>query len=351
MATVRTWLWLLSGCLASGVIYAFPLVPGLVIRQFLDTLSSGATFGPNLWTPLALLVAVAFVRGMTMIAGFLAERGLQLIVGTLLRRNVLDHILRQPGAQPLPSSSGEAISRLRDDVQAVTLGLSWMLDPVGQLVVAGLAVATLARVDPTLTLAVLAPVVVVIVLVRVANARIITFRRAAQQSIGNMTGLLGDVFSAALAIKVADAEQRVVAHLHKLNESRRRAQLADRVFTAFVSAAATNVANLGTAVLLLLSARSMSEGRFTVGDFALFVSYIGWLTAIMSQFGIFMGNFRHMEVSLARLQTLMADAPPVAACATSPLHLLRPLPQPASAGPAPPEPLIESFSCGLAFLH
>ncbi len=307
MASVRVWLWILSGCLASGIIYAFPLVPGLVVRQFIDTLSNGATFGPNLWTPLALLVAVAIVRGFTMIVGFLAERGLQLIVGTLLRRNVLDHILRQPGAQPLPSSSGEAISRLRDDVQAVTLGLSWMLDPVGQVIVAGLAVVALARVDPILTLAVLAPVVVVIILVRVANARIITFRQVAQQSIGNVTGLLGDVFSAALAIKVADAEERVVAHLRTLNESRRRAQLADRVFSAFVGAAATNVANLGTAVLLLLSARSMSEGRFTVGDFALFVSYIGWLTAIMSQFGIFMGNFRHMEVSLARLQALMTE--------------------------------------------
>src|SRR3979411_2766994 len=152
-----------------------------------------------------------------------------------------------------------------------------MLAPVGQVIVAGLAVVALARVDPTLTLAVLAAAGVVMVLVRVANARIITFRQAAQQSIGNVTGLLGDVFSAALAIKVADAEQRVVAHLRTLNESRRRAQLADRVFTAFVGAAATNVANLGTAVLLLLSARSMSEGRVTVCDLALFRSGTRWL--------------------------------------------------------------------------
>jgi ATP-binding cassette, subfamily B, bacterial len=351
MARVRLWLWLLSGCLASGIIYAFPLVPGLVVRQFLDTLSNGATFGPNLWTPLALLVALAVVRGVTITAGFLAERGLQLIVGTLLRRNVLDHILRQPGAQPLPSSSGEAISRLRDDVQAVTLGLSWMLDPVGQVVVAGLAVAALARVDPRLTLAVLAPVVVVIVLVRIANARIITFRRVAQQSIGNVTGLLGDVFSAALAIKVADAEERVVAHLRKLNDSRRRAQLADRVFSAFVGSAATNVANLGTAVLLLLSARSMSEGRFTVGDFALFVAYIGWLTSIMGQFGSFMANFRHMEVSLDRLQALMAGARPGALVEHAPLHLLGPLPQLLWTEPDIEEPLLDLAANDLTFLY
>jgi ATP-binding cassette subfamily B protein len=226
-----------------------------------------------------------------------------------------------------------------------------MLDPVGQVIVAGLAVATLARVDPTLTLAVLAPIVVVIVLVRIANARIVTFRQTAQQSIGNVTGLLGDVFGAALAIKVADADERVVAHLRKLNDSRRRAQLADRVFTAFVGAAATNVANLGTAVLLLLSARSMSEGRFTVGDFALFVSYIGWLTAIMGQFGSFMANFRHMEVSLDRLQVLMAGAAPGALVEHAPLHLLGPLPEPSWAEPDLEEPLLDLAADDLTFVY
>src|SRR5438552_5737056 len=158
MARVRLWLWLLAGFLVSCVVYVFPLVPGLVVRQFLDMLSSGAAFGPNLWTPLAFLIAAGVARALCFIGGFLAEQRLQLIVATLLRRNVLDHILKQPGAQPLPASSGEAISRLRDDVQAVTLGLSWMLDPVGQVIVAGLAVVALARVDRGLTLAVLAPV-------------------------------------------------------------------------------------------------------------------------------------------------------------------------------------------------
>jgi ATP-binding cassette subfamily B protein len=351
MARVRLWLWLLSGCLVGGIVYVFPLVPGLVIRQFLDTLSNGATFGPNVWTPLALLVAAGVARGVFMTGGFVAERGLQLIVGTLLRRNVLDHILKQPGAQPLPASSGEAIGRLRDDVSAVTLGLSWMLDPVGQGIVAALAIAALARIDPTLTLAVLAPIVVVIALVRIANARIRTFRQAAQQSIGNVTGLLGDVFGAALAIKVADAEERVVAHLRQLNESRRRALLADRVFTQFVTSAATNVANLGTAVLLLLAARAMSQGHFTVGDFALFVSYIGWLTQITSMFGSFMANFRQMEVSLDRLQVLMLGAPPGALVEHAPLHLVGPLPAAAWAAPDLEEPLLDLAADNLTFLH
>src|ERR1700687_3616292 len=123
MARVRLWLYLLSGLLASGVFYVFPLVPGLLVLQFLASLSGGATVGLNLWTPLALLVAASVVRAVLMVMGTAAERGLHLVVGTLLRRNALDHILRHPGAQPLPASTGEAISRFRDDVHAVVMGL------------------------------------------------------------------------------------------------------------------------------------------------------------------------------------------------------------------------------------
>src|SRR3977135_4502413 len=95
LARVRLWLYLLSGVLASGVFYVFQLVPGLLVRQFLDALSGGAPVGLHLWTPLALLVAASVVRAVLLIIGTAAERGLHLVVGTLLRRNALDHILRQ----------------------------------------------------------------------------------------------------------------------------------------------------------------------------------------------------------------------------------------------------------------
>ena len=231
------------------------------------------------------------------------------------------------------------------------LGLSWMLDPVGQAIIAGLAVTALLRIDPQLTLAVLAPLIIVVGIVRVANARIRTFRAAAQQSIGNVTGLLGEMFGAAQAIKVANAEEHVVAHLRELNEMRRHAVLADRVFTQFVSSAATNIANLGTGVLLLLAARSMSDGRFTVGDFALFVSYIGWLTQIASMFGQFMTNYRQMDVSLQRLQALMPGAAPDALVQHAPLYLRGPLPGPAVFEATTEETLIEVAAENLSFVY
>ncbi|HEV7662278.1 MAG TPA: ABC transporter ATP-binding protein [Chloroflexota bacterium] len=342
MARFKPWLYISSGLLASGVFYVFPLVPGIVIRDFIDRLTGGATVGFDLWVPLAVLCGVAILRAVMQLIGVAVERGLQMVVAALLQRNALDHILRQPGAQPLPASTGEAISRFRDDVKAVGLGLTWVLDPIGQLVVASFAVGALLRIDVTLTTAVVVPLVAVMIILRLANARIRAFRHTAQQSIGNVTGLLGEVFSAATTIKMANAEERVVAHLRQVNEARRRATLVDRVFSQAVTSASINVANLGTGVLLLLAARSMAAGTFTVGDFALFVSFISWLTQIASLFGQFTTNIRQMDVSIQRLTALLPGVPPEALFVHAPLFLRGPLPPLAGQpGATLTEPLVE----------
>lgn len=336
LATLRLWLFILMGVLVGMAAYGVQLVPAFLVRQFLDALSGSAPLGMSLWLPLALLAGFAIVRPAITLSAVFSERALQLIVGTLLRRNVLEYILRQPGAQPLPASPGEAISRFRDDMQAVMWGFSWMLDPVGQLIAAAFIVVVLAQIDALLTLGILAPVVAIVGLIRVLNMRVTVYRRAAQQSIADVTGLLGEVFGAALAVKVANAERRVIGHMLELNEARRRANLADRVFAEFLRSSSTNVANLGIAILLWLAASAMRDGHFSVGDFALFVAYITSLTAIVREFGTFVTNFRQMEVSLDRLRALMPDAPPEALARHAPLYLSGPAP-----GAAPVEPLLD----------
>ena len=73
---------------------------------------------------------------------------MQLTAAALLRRNLFARILHRPGARALPASPGEAISRFRDDVQAIVGFLTWTLDPVGQAVVIGLRPG---RADPAST--------------------------------------------------------------------------------------------------------------------------------------------------------------------------------------------------------
>ena len=116
-------LFLLSGFLIS-TFYLFPVVRGLIIQRFFDTLVGKAPVAPGPWTLLAFLVAIAAVRFGVMVGSYVLEISVQQIAAALMRGNLLRHVLMYPGARALPSSSGEAISRFRNDIQYVVGFLS-----------------------------------------------------------------------------------------------------------------------------------------------------------------------------------------------------------------------------------
>ncbi|HEY0072224.1 MAG TPA: ABC transporter ATP-binding protein, partial [Chloroflexia bacterium] len=306
----RPGMYLLSGLTASIMFYVFPLVPGLIVRQVFDELSGSAPATLGTWTLIALLVGAAVVRVGVTFGAVAAEMTLYLTTSALLRQNVFRRILHRPGARALPASAGEAISRFRDDVQAIARFLGWTLDPVGQAFVTIVALTVLASIDPWITLTVFVPLLIVIVVVNLASKQIQKYRRAHQESIGEVTGLLGEVFGAVQAVKVAGAEKNVVGYFQTLNEGRRKATLNDLLYTQLLTSISFNASNLGTGLLLLIAADAMRTGRFTVGDFALFVSYLGWLSQVTSMFGNFLTQYRQTGVSIERLTTLLQGAPP-----------------------------------------
>jgi ATP-binding cassette subfamily B protein len=326
LAGVEWKLFLLCGFGVFSSMYVLTLVPGLILRRFFDDLADGASAGANAWTFLGLLVAVGMVRAVTLLIAS-AEPILHIFVGALLRRNVLRRILTHPGARSVPVSSGEAVSRFRDDVQAICLFLSWTFDPIGQALMLGLSIVILARIDPLLTIGVFVPLLLTIVLIVRMETRIVRFRKANQEAIGNVTGLLGEMFGSVQAVKAAGAEARVVEHFRTVNDARRRATLNDTVFNEFLHTVSTNLANIGVGILLLLAADRIRSGAFSVGDFTLFVSYLGGLSVAAGFVGQYLTQWRQVPVSVDRLVALMQDVPPDALVAHGPTGLTGPLPE------------------------
>jgi len=62
------------------------------------------------------------VGGAIIVVGAAAEQTLQHVLSTLMRRNALEHILRQPGAQPLP------LHPVRRSRGCATTCMPWGLD-------------------------------------------------------------------------------------------------------------------------------------------------------------------------------------------------------------------------------
>lgn len=304
------WLWL-SDAVAWGIVWASPLVVGLVLQRVLDALTTDA---PLAVVPLAIgaLVAAAALRLGAIVGGIWVNMTFVNLVALLLRANVMDRLLARPGALPLPEPPGKTVSRLRDDVRDIMWATEWTVDLVGMATVGLVSVAVLSRVDAVITLVVFLPLVGVVWLVHRLRSRLMGYREAARIATAQVAGFLGETFGAIQAVKVAGAEAPVVARFDRLNETRRVAAMADTLFSALLNSLFVGVVNLGTGLILLLAAYRIRSASLSVGDLALFVFYLGVVADSTFAFGNLLARHKQAGVARDRLTRLLEGRPATA---------------------------------------
>jgi len=304
-----------------------PLLMGLVTRAVFNAITGGEPAGWGLWSLLALLVGVALGRVAINVLGVDAWVTFYFNRAGLLRRNLLERILSRPGAKALPDSPGEAMSRFRDDVDELLKLIEMTVDGVGIVLAAVVGAAIMFRIEPFITTVVLLPLMLIVAVVALLRQRILRYRRAAREAAGRVTDLIGEMFGAVQAVKVAVAEEHVIDHFRILNEERRRASLKDSLLTELLGAVFWSSINLGTGLILLLAGQSIRTGAFTVGDFALFVFYLGLVTEGMTLIGNFSARYRQAGISVQRLVDLLQGEPPERLVEHHPIYLTGVLPE------------------------
>lgn len=327
LAVYRPWLFAASMLLWIGV-HALPVTAGIVVGLIFDALSGGAPLGLNVWSILALLVVAEAVRVAVFYAAIVVWLYYWQVIAAVLRTNMLDWIVRGPGVHPLPGSPGEVVSRFRDDTESFVQFIDTWLDVTGTAVFTVIAVAIMSSISPLITVVVLLPLAATVAITRMMTSRIRRYRRAYRESTAAVTSFIGDAFGAVLAVKVHAAEPPVAGHFVELGETRRTAAVRDRVFSELLLSYSTNAGNIGIGIVLLLSVTAMRSGEFTVGEFALFASYLTWLPGLPRWLGWMMARHRQAGVSAMRMSALAEGAPPGAIVAPVDLHLDRPAPMP-----------------------
>lgn len=320
MIRYRRDLWL-GNWLMMMLLMLFLQIPGLVLREFFNALSGSTQTGMNLWTIVALMFASEMGNTLGGYGLITTNTPFFQNTMTLLRKNLLKHILCRPGASALPDSPGEAISRFRGDTFEIPLFALWLNDLMGEVGFNIVALIVMVGISPTYTGLALLPFIVVGVIAAASARRIDEYRRASSRATGIITGFIAEFFGAVQAVKVATAEEGVIGRFNELNDERRRLALRDRLFNEILNSIFHNAANLGTGVILILAGQAMQAGTFTVGDFALFVYYLEFLSDMTTFAGLLIARYRQIGISVERMQRLMEGAPPEALVEFSPVYL------------------------------
>ncbi|MEA2575603.1 MAG: ATP-binding cassette, subfamily bacterial [Chloroflexia bacterium] len=303
--------WPLMLLIACDVLFfGARVVPGLIEKAAFDRLTNAAPVQFDIPALIVLYISVELGRAVAYLGSAWGGWTFRGLVGTLVQRNLFAAALRRPGALAPPVSSGEAVNRYRDDVAETADFPTWLGTNFGYLTSFFIAVAIMVSINLTITLVIFLPLVVTIVSSYVAWARLRVAWYTAGQTSDAVTGFLAELFGSVQAVKVANAEGKVITHFAALNDHRRKAKVRVGAIQAVIQAFQGGSIDFGIGIILLLAGQAMSAGSFTVGDFALFAYYLVFATDLPALVGNFIGDYQAQEVSLDRMVALVPDESP-----------------------------------------
>ncbi|MEM7031813.1 MAG: ABC transporter ATP-binding protein [Chloroflexota bacterium] len=338
----RPWFFISLTCTRIFTFTITVQVTALITRAMFDHLTGENPVSIGVWGLSALLIGVAFARSLSVLFDFTAHNIWKFLSGTLIRKNLFEHILHRPGARAVPDSPGKAVSHFREDVDEVS---NFTANVIPFAIAHGafgvIAVVTMLQINVPITLIVFLPIIGLVIITNVAMGRVRRYRQESRKALSGVTSFIGEMFGSTLSIKLADAEGRVIDHFHQLNERRRVTALQDRLFDEALRAVMNNVGSLGTGVILFAAAQAMQPNAdgavaFTVGDFAIFVFYIDFISQLVFTYGRGAAQYKQTEISFERLDTLLQDAPSEKLVKHQPTYLRSPLP------PIPYQPKTEA---------
>jgi ATP-binding cassette, subfamily B, bacterial len=337
--------------LAWTAFHTIPLATGLAARELIDNLTGHARLGYGIPTLLALIACIPLVRKAASFGGMMFFTVFMYTMETLLRRNMLLSVLGAPGAHAMSEASGEAVSRFRDDTHEILMYIEECIDFAGRLLYIGVAFTILFNIQPSMTAILFLPLPLLIFLINMARRRIHEYRRASRAAAGRVSDFIGEMFRTTLAIKAAGAEASIIGRFRDINEVRRRAALKDQFFNELLRSVGWNITHLGTGVVLLFAATKMRSEEFTVGDFALFVSYVTHATYPIFSIARLIAQHKRARVSFERMVGLTPTSPPEALVEYGPVHLRGDLPTVPAAVATAGDSLSHLEVTGLAYQH
>ena len=312
--------WLLTAFFWA-LVWVTPLIAGLVVRAVFDELTGAATASIGLWGLLALLAGLALARVAGISGGIWTIATFLLRASGRIRRNMFESVLARPGADAIPGSPGEAISRFGGDVRELEWATEWFVDLPGVIITTIVSLAVMAAIDPLVTAVVFAPMLAIFFVITSLRKKILEYRAQARKTHARVVGFIAETFGSVQAVKVATAERNVIRYFEQLNEARRHASLKDTLLSEMMFTIFKSTINLGIGIVLLLAGESIRQGSFTVGDFALFIAYMWPLTDAMFAFGNMIARHNQAQISLERLKYLLMGTPEETLIKPGPIYM------------------------------
>ena len=201
-----------------------------------------------------------------------------------LRRKVQRHVGRLPVAYYDANKTGALISRIMSDVEGVrNLVGTGLVQVIGGILSAVVALVVLLTISATLTGAALAVVLVFVVVLHRAFTTLRPIFRERGKIRAEVTGRLSESLAGVRVIKGYHAEEREAGVFAQGVQRLLDNVLKTLTGTALLSLSATMLLGLVGGVVMYMGTNQIAAGVMTVGDLLMFTAFIAFLVAPIFQ--------------------------------------------------------------------
>lgn len=228
----------------------------------------------------AIVLAATVVQGATSYAltQLLSKSAQRLIAD--LRRKVQAHIGRLPLAYYDANKAGALVSRIMSDVEGMrNLVGTGLVELLGGLVTALIALAVLLRINPALTGMAIAIVGVFMLFLRRAFGTIRPIFRERGRLNAEVTGRLTESLGGIRVVKGYHAEAREAAVFSSGVQRLLDNVIRSLTATSLMGLSATVLLGFVSALVMYVGARQILAGTLTLGGFVTFTAFLAFLVA------------------------------------------------------------------------
>ena len=219
-----------------------------------------------------------------------------------MRRDIGEKLHRVPVSYYEKANIGDILSRVTNDVDAVSQSISNVLTQFisGVATLLGVLVMMLT-ISPLLTGIVVLVVPLSGVMVAVIFKLSQKYFRAQQETLGEISGQVEESYGAHAVVQVFRQEGRSMETFAEKNGKLYESAWKSQFFTGLMMPITTFVGNLGYLLVAVFGAAQAAMGRISVGDIQAFIQYVRSFMQPISQFAQVTGQLQTMAAAAERV--------------------------------------------------
>src|SRR5262245_37440614 len=296
---------LLLGYCALPIGSFFDLAVPWIVGRGLDLLQAGGVRMPTIVGMGALMVALTAIKGAFKFSmrWFIVKASRDLERD--LRRDLYAHLLTLHQGYFLKQRTGDLMSRLTADIEAVRMLVGpGVMYVAGTLTTVPFAFAILITLNLKLSLLMLVPLIALSAVVTLTSPYIQRHSLAAQAKMGDLTNRAQESFSGIRVIKAFVRQVAEIARFEATGLSYLNTNMDLARARAWGFALIWAVKDLGVLMVLMAGGLDLLTGNFSLGDFFIFNYYLLRLFWPMIAVGWMIGMYHRGAAGMTRLNEI-----------------------------------------------